>query len=69
MLDQAVAIEHRMNGAFGGNCNSGKSADAPFADFSRTPAGVLSERTEIKPLELLPPFRDFERFEQQRRGY
>src|SRR6201998_4908314 len=31
-----------MNGAFGWNRNSGKPADEPFADFSRTPAGVLS---------------------------
>jgi hypothetical protein len=36
-LDQAVAIEHHMNGAFGRDGNTGKSADQALADFSSTP--------------------------------
>ena len=51
-LDQAVAIEHRMNGAFGRDGNTGKSADQAFADFSRTPAGVLVLHIQNKVFHL-----------------
>jgi len=40
-LDQAVAIEHCMNGAFGRNRNSGKPADEALADFPRTPGSKI----------------------------
>src|ERR1700758_635693 len=40
-LHQAVAIEHRMDGALGGDGNTRESADQAVANFASTPAGVL----------------------------
>jgi hypothetical protein len=40
-FDKAVAIEHRMDRAFGRNRNTGKSGDQALADFASTPVGVL----------------------------
>ena len=39
-LDQAMAVPHRMDGAFCWNWNSGKS-EANARGFASTPAGVL----------------------------
>jgi len=38
-LNQAVTIEQRMNGAFGRDGNTGKSANQAFGEFFDTPAG------------------------------
>jgi hypothetical protein len=40
-LDQAVTIEHRVDGAFGGDGDAGESTNQALADFARTPTGVL----------------------------
>src|SRR5574340_1014633 len=41
-LHQTVAIQHRMNGALGGDGNAGKSTEQALANLSRTPAGMLA---------------------------
>jgi hypothetical protein len=41
-LDQAIAIEHRMDGAFCRNLDAGESADQALPDFPGTPAGMLA---------------------------
>src|ERR1700693_3021912 len=41
-LDQTMAIQHRMNGAFRWNRNTRKPADQALSDFASTPAGVLA---------------------------
>jgi hypothetical protein len=51
-LDQAVAIEHRVDGAFGRDGNTGKPADQALADFSSTPAGVLVFHIQDKVFHL-----------------
>src|ERR1700688_4607197 len=51
-LDQAVTIEHHMNGAFGRDGNTGKSADQALADFPSTPAGVLVLHIQNKVFHL-----------------
>src|SRR5215469_9504005 len=38
---QAVTIQHRMDGALGGNLDAGESAQQALADFTSTPAGML----------------------------
>ncbi len=40
-LDQAIAIEDRMDGALGRNLDAGEPADQALSDLTRTPAGVL----------------------------
>src|ERR1700740_527642 len=37
-----MAIEHRMDGALGGDWNSGGSAQQALANLAGTPAGVLA---------------------------
>src|SRR5882724_10718041 len=51
-LNQAVTIEQRMNGAFGRDGNTGKSANQAFANFSSTPAGVLALHIQDVVLDL-----------------
>src|SRR5215472_4505555 len=41
-LDQAMAIEHRMDGALGWYGNTGEPAKQALTDFASTPAGVLA---------------------------
>jgi hypothetical protein len=41
LLDQSVAIQHGMDGAFGGKGNVGESTEQALANFASTPAGVL----------------------------
>jgi hypothetical protein len=40
-FDQAMAIQHGMDGTFGRAGNSGESAQQALTDFASTPAGVL----------------------------
>src|SRR6202041_3126226 len=40
-FDQAMAIEHRMDGTFGRAGNTGEPAQQALPDFASTPAGVL----------------------------
>src|ERR1700675_4646942 len=40
-FDQAMAIQHRVDGTFGRAGNSGEPAQQALADFTSTPAGVL----------------------------
>src|SRR6202165_183398 len=50
---QAIAIQHRMNGAFGWDLDAaGESADETLADFASTPAAVLAFHVEDKILHL-----------------
>src|ERR1700730_6486607 len=50
---QAVAIQQRMNGAFGWDLDAvGESADETLADFAGTPAAVLTFDVENKILHL-----------------
>src|ERR1700730_8750231 len=37
-----MAIQHGVDGAFGGNRNARKSPEQALANFSRTPAGMLA---------------------------
>src|ERR1700741_4597026 len=41
-LDQAMTIQHRMDGALGRDRNSGESAQEAFANLAGTPARVLA---------------------------
>src|SRR5215467_14815437 len=51
-LHQSVAIEHRMNGAFGGDRNIGEPARQALADFASPPAGVLTFHIQDVVLDL-----------------
>src|SRR5215475_8444598 len=41
-FDQTMAIEHRMDRAFGRNGDIGEPANQAFPDLTRTPTGVLT---------------------------
>ena len=45
-LDQAVAIEHRMDRAFGGDLDTGESPDQALSDLTGAPGGVLALNVE-----------------------
>src|SRR6266404_6929280 len=51
-FDQTVAIEHGMNGAFGGDGNTGEPADQALTNFAGTPAGMLALHVENEILYL-----------------
>jgi hypothetical protein len=51
-LHQAVAIEHRMDGAFGGDGDTGEPARQALADFARAPAGMLTLHIQNVVLDL-----------------
>ena len=51
-LDQAMAIQHRMDGAFGGNFDSGKPADQALPDLARAPTGMLALHVQDVVLHL-----------------
>jgi hypothetical protein len=51
-LHQAVAIEHRMDGAFGWDGNTGEPARQALADFARPPASVFTFHVENVVLHL-----------------
>jgi len=49
-LDQAMAIEHRMDGAFGRNPDIAiEPPDQQFADLARAPVRFLGLRRTIRP--------------------
>src|SRR5487761_249837 len=48
----AVAIEHGMDGALGGNGNARESADQALANFASTPGGVLTLHVQNEVLYL-----------------
>src|SRR5690242_14584667 len=53
-LDQAMAIEHRMDGAFGGNPDIAiEPPDQQFADLARAPVRLLGLQAHNQGLELL----------------
>src|SRR5690349_18370350 len=53
-LDQAVAIEHRMNGALGGNPDVAvEPAHQQFADLAGAPVWLLALQPDDQGLELL----------------
>src|SRR6202171_5338386 len=41
-LHETVAIQHRMNGTFGRNLNTGKSANQALANLTSSPGSVLA---------------------------
>jgi hypothetical protein len=51
-LDQSIAIENCMDGAFGGHWNTGEPAHQAFPDFASTPAGVLTLHVQDVVLHL-----------------
>src|ERR1700736_4762777 len=51
-LDQAVAIQNRMDGAFGRDFDVGESADQALSDLTGAPAGVLTLHVQDKVLHL-----------------
>jgi hypothetical protein len=51
-LDQAMAIQHRVDGALGRNFDSGESADQALSDLAGTPAGMLALHVENEILHL-----------------
>ena len=51
-LHQAMAIQHRMDGALGGDFDVGESADQALSDLTGTPAGVLTLHVQDKVLHL-----------------
>src|SRR5690349_10377156 len=53
-LDQAMAIEHRMDGAFGGNPDIAiEPPDQQLADFARAPVRLLGFEADNQALDLL----------------
>src|SRR3954452_18478242 len=53
-LDQAMAIEHRMDGAFGGNPDIAiEPPDQQFADLARAPVRFLGLEADNQALDLL----------------
>ena len=53
-LDQAVAVEHRMDGAFGRQAHvTGKLANQQFADFARAPMRLAALEIDDQPLHLV----------------
>src|ERR1700681_4747151 len=51
-LHQTVAIQHRMNGAFGRYRDTGEPADQALADLTSSPGGVLALHVQDKVLHL-----------------
>src|ERR1700724_976727 len=51
-LHQAVAIEHGMDGAIGGDPDIGESANQALSDLTSAPAGVLALNVEDVVLNL-----------------
>jgi hypothetical protein len=51
-LDQAMAIKHRVNGAFGGDFDVGESPDEALSDLAGAPAGVFTLHVQDKVLHL-----------------
>src|SRR5258707_12769760 len=51
-FDQAVAIQHGMDGALGRNVDTGESPDQALSDFTVTPTGVLALHVQDKVLHL-----------------
>jgi hypothetical protein len=51
-FDQAVAIQHGMNGAFAGDRNPREPADQTFFDFASPPARVLVLHVQDVVLDL-----------------
>src|ERR1700720_3403403 len=47
-----MAIQHRMDGALGGDFDVGESADQALSDLTGTPAGVLTLHVQDKVLHL-----------------
>ncbi|HUJ30772.1 MAG TPA: hypothetical protein VLY23_05790 [Candidatus Acidoferrum sp.] len=53
-FDQAVAVEHRVNGAFGGSLDvSVEATHQHFADLAGAPVRVLALQPDDQGLELL----------------
>src|SRR5580700_8406608 len=53
-LDQAVAVEHRVNGAFGGNLDvSVEATHQQFADLAGAPVRLLALQPDDQGLDLL----------------
>src|SRR5262249_62105783 len=53
-LDQAMAIEHRMDGAFGGNPDIAiEPPNQQFADLARAPVRLLGLQADNQALHLL----------------
>ena len=51
-LHQSVAIEHRVDGAFGGDGNTGEPACQALANFASAPTGMLLFHVENVVLDL-----------------
>src|SRR5260370_19810283 len=51
-LDQAVAIQHRMNRGFGGDGDVGEPPDQALADLTGAPTGVFALHVQDKVLHL-----------------
>jgi len=51
-LDQAITIQHGMDGAFGGDLGTGESPSQALADFVRPPVGMLALDVEDVVLHL-----------------
>src|ERR1700731_1046756 len=51
-FDQAVAVQHRMDGALGRDLDPGEPADQALSDFPCTPAGALALYVQDKVLHL-----------------
>src|ERR1700682_2056034 len=51
-LDQAVAIQHRMNRALGGDGDAGEPPDQALADLTGAPTGVFALHVQDKVLHL-----------------
>src|SRR5215472_3377889 len=51
-LDQAMTIQHGMDGAFGRDGDARESTEQPLADLAGTPAGVLALHVQDVVLDL-----------------